>query len=126
LLGEATNSALQGLHVGRGSVSPRALAAYYYSFLHTARKFGSSTFCPIVVDAPNQQGQDPSHLEKLMLFLLTEMPEDTQVIIGAESIGPKTTANVIDVTNKKKQVLREDSYEAVSNHISPYLQQLIF
>jgi len=49
--------AVQGLNIGRGSEGPRALAAYYFAFLHTAARYGSSTFCPIVVDAPNQQGQ---------------------------------------------------------------------
>jgi hypothetical protein len=49
---------VQGLNIGRGSEGPRARSAYYFAFLHTAAKYGTSTFCPIVVDAPNQQGQD--------------------------------------------------------------------
>src|SRR3954447_22946009 len=38
---------VQGLNIGRGSEGPRARAAYYFAFLHTAAKYGSSTFCPI-------------------------------------------------------------------------------
>ena len=50
----------------RGSEGPRGLAAYYYALLHTIREFGSATFCPIVVDAPKQQGQDRQHLPAII------------------------------------------------------------
>src|SRR4029077_7100663 len=50
----------------RGSGGPRGLAAYYYALLHTIREFGSATFCPIVVEAPNQQGHDRQHLPTII------------------------------------------------------------
>lgn len=118
-----TRGALQGLHIGRGSEGPRALAAYYYAFLHTARQFATATFCPIVIDAPNQQGQDQGHLQRIMQFLLSESPPDSQVIIGAETVGEASGANIVDVTFKKDQVLREDQYEAVLAHVRPFLIQ---
>jgi hypothetical protein len=70
---------VQGLKIGRGSEGPRALAAYYFAFLHTAENYGTSTFCPIVVDAPNQQGQDPDHLRRIMTFLLSQVPQNSQI-----------------------------------------------
>lgn len=93
-LADPEKLSLQGLNIGRGSEGPRALAAYYYAFLHTTFKFGTSTFCPIVIDAPNQQGQDPAHLQAIMSFLLAEAPGTSQVIIGAEfpSDDAKTAA----------------------------------
>jgi hypothetical protein len=124
-LGDGSKSALQGLHVGRGSVGPRALAAYYYAFLHTASVYGSSTFCPIVIDAPNQQGQDQGHLQRIMEFLLTEIPRDSQVIIGAETAGEGTTTNVKDISFKKDQVLRDDQYEFILEYVRPFLHQSI-
>lgn len=42
-----------------GSSRPRALLAYYFSILFTVQKFGDGTFCPVVIDSPNQQAQDP-------------------------------------------------------------------
>lgn len=122
-LAEMKGSFVQGLNIGRGSVQPRALASYYYAFLHTAREYGSSAFCPIVIDAPNQQGQDAEHLERIIKFLLTTIPLNGQVIIGAESIPDSWGAKVIDVTWKKDQVLREDLYEETFHYISPYLTQ---
>lgn len=113
---------VQGLHIGRGSEGPRALAAYYYAFLHTAREHGSSTFCPIVIDAPNQQGQDQAHLRQMMEFLLAKMPIGSQVIIGVETLPASANASVIDVSWKKDQVLREDAYEETLRHLQPYLR----
>ena len=42
---------------GRGSEGPRGLIAYYYAFLHTARRYSSSSFCPIVIDRPISKGK---------------------------------------------------------------------
>lgn len=115
---------LQGLNIGRGSEGPRALAAYYYAFLFTARQYGSSTFCPIVIDAPNQQGQDKNHLRKMMQFLLAGRPEDSQVILASETPpSPTSDILVVDVSWKKDQVLREDQYVQVLDYVSPFLAQ---
>jgi hypothetical protein len=115
---------VQGLHMGRGSEGPRALATYYYAFLHTAAQYGSSTFCPIVIDARNQQGQDPGHLERIMTLLLSQAPSDAQVIIGAETLAQMSLSDdVIDVSWKKDQVLREDAYDATVQYIQPFLEQ---
>jgi hypothetical protein len=115
---------LQGLYIGRGSEGPRALAVYYYSFLHTAKNHGSSAFCPIVVDAPNQQGQDKDHLRRIMQLLLNEAPSHAQVIIASETAPPSTVDTVIlDVSWKKDQVLRDDKYEEVLNYVNPFLAQ---
>jgi hypothetical protein len=114
---------VQGLNIGRGSEGPRARAAYYFAFLHTAANFGSSTFCPIVVDAPNQQGQDQGHLQTIMTFLLSQTPQSAQIIIGAETVFPDTKAEIIDVSWKKDQVLREDAYAQTLDHVRPFLDQ---
>jgi hypothetical protein len=114
---------VQGLNIGRGSEGPRARAAYYFAFLHTVAKYGTATFCPIVVDAPNQQGQDQGHLQTIMKFLLSQVPQDAQLIMGAEIIFEETQAEVIDVSWKKDQVLREDAYAQTLDHIRPFLDQ---
>jgi hypothetical protein len=66
------NTGLQGIEVGRGSAGPRGLAAYYYAFCQTARHFPNSAFCPLVLDEPNQQGQDKTHLPMLIRFLFRQ------------------------------------------------------
>jgi hypothetical protein len=39
-----------------GSDLPRALLAHYYSVLHAIQHYGSSVYCPIIIELPNQQG----------------------------------------------------------------------
>ncbi|WP_436799737.1 hypothetical protein [Peribacillus frigoritolerans] len=39
----------------KGNNQPRALLAYYYSVLNVNYIYSNSTFCPIVIDSPNQQ-----------------------------------------------------------------------
>jgi len=126
-LPENAAKSIQGTNIGRGSEGPRALTAYYYAFLQTARKFGSSAFCPIVVDAPNQQGQDTSHLDQIMQFLLTKMPHDSQLIVATESISKAASqeATVLQLSARKNQVLNSDEYETVSNYMNQYLSQLL-
>ena len=122
---ESGRDPLAGLQIGRGSEGPRARAAYYYAFLQTTREFGSSTFCPIVVDAPNQQGQDKGHLDQILRFLIDEAPENSQVIIGTEAASDDLDAEIKDISNEKNRVLAADQFDEVTAHIAPYLQQSI-
>lgn len=111
----------------RGSEGPRGLAAYYFAFLHTVRSFGSSAFCPIVIDAPNQQGQDGEHLPAIISFLVNKRPKDAQLILGVEeSVGiTEKDAEIIDVGVAKRQLLSEYQFDSVTEHLRPYLAQLV-
>lgn len=111
----------------RGSEGPRGLAAYYYAFLHTVRSFGTSAFCPIVIDAPNQQGQDGEHLPAIISFLVNKRPRDAQLILGVEEpVGiTDKEASIIGVGVAKRQLLSDNEFEAVSEHLRPYLAQLV-
>jgi hypothetical protein len=110
---------------GRGSEGPRGIIAYYYAFLHTARKYSSSAFCPIVIDAPNQQGQDD--MQRVMRFIIDKRPPDSQVIVGTEDLFGLTDhdAAIVNVGRRKNQLLDEDLYGEVSDIVRPYLGQLI-
>ena len=98
---------IQGVNIGRGSEGPRALAAYYYAFLNVVHEYGSCVYCPIVIDAPNQQGQDRRHLTRIMEFLLAQVPPDSQVIIGSEALISKYEADadldILQIGWRKKQ-----------------------
>jgi uncharacterized Zn finger protein (UPF0148 family) len=111
----------------RGSEGPRGLAAYYYAFLHTVRGFGTSAFCPIVVDAPNQQGQDGEHLPTIISFLVNQRPKEAQLILGVEEpVGiTENDASIIEVGVAKRQLLSSSQFEPVSEHLRPYLAQLV-
>ena len=98
---------------GRGSEGPRALIAYYYAFLHTARQYSSSSFCPIVIDAPNQQGQDD--MQRVMRFIVDKRPAGSQVVVATEDLFGLTEsdASIVHVGKRKNQLLDEDLYDEV-------------
>jgi hypothetical protein len=118
---------LSSVSVRRGSEGPRGLMAYYYAFLQTARKYSSSAFCPIVIDAPNQQGQDDLNMPRIMKFILEDRPADSQVIVATEQLFgvDPATVDVKEVGKRSHQVLREEDFESVSDLMRPYLGQLI-
>jgi hypothetical protein len=111
----------------RGSEGPRGLAAYDYAILHTAREFGSSVFCPLVIDAPNQQGQDDQHLPAIISFLVKRRPSGAQLILGVEqAVGiTDNDARIVNVGMSKNQLLSDADFEDVSDHLRPYLAQVV-
>ncbi|HYD71449.1 hypothetical protein [Azospirillum sp.] len=113
--------------LGRGSETPRTLFAYYFSVIASAYHFRSSPFCPVVIDAPNQQGQDTSHLRAVMRFAFNFLPEGTQVIVGAESeygLDVKDVS-VYKVGQAKRRVLDPEKYNEVMDVMRPYLGYLL-
>jgi hypothetical protein len=126
-LKERNRFGIAGINLGRGSERPRALLAYYYAFLQTVRKHSSSVFCPLVIDAPNQQGQDARHMPAMMQFIVDEYPNEAQVIIAAESLFELSAdrVQIVDVGGTENRVLRNEQYASVSDAIRPYLGQLI-
>ena len=110
---------------GRGSEGPRGIIAFYYAFLHTARRYSSCAFCPIVIDAPNQQGQDD--MQRIMRFIIDKRPADSQVIVATEDLFGLTEADatIVHVGKRANQLLDEDRYDEVSNAVRSYLEHLI-
>ncbi len=118
---------IQTIKAARGSEGPRGLLAYYYAFLHTRARYNSSTTFPIVVDAPNQQGQDKLHLPEIVKFLFVRAPTDTQVIVAVEEAGKDLPADVEVQTygEKKRQVLRDSEFEDIRRRFLLYTNQMI-
>jgi hypothetical protein len=113
---------LSGVNIGRGSEGPRALLVYYFAFLRIAATYSSSVYCPIVIDAPNQQGQDKTHMPAMMKLMIEQAPPNSQLIIGAEDeygLSGDQIA-VIDVSGQKDHVLRLDQFERVAEVVRPY------
>jgi len=108
-----------------GSAMPRALMAYYYSILNVIKKYGSSAFCPIIVDSPNQQGQDKENLPRLINFIIDKQPKDSQLILGLEEIPDGHTNEYIIELVEELSLLQSDDYEEVMSEIKPYLKEII-
>ena len=69
-----------------GSDLPRSLLAQYYAFLHTMQKFNNFVLCPMLIDSPFQQEQDPTNKTAIMDFILSKRLSDQQLIVATISI----------------------------------------
>lgn len=108
-----------------GSALPRSLMAYYYSILHVIKNNGTSTYCPIVIDSPNQQGLDKENLALLLDFIVTNQPEDSQLILSIEEThGFKFDGDIIELTGNRS-LLDSNEYDEVLEIVRPYLSPFI-
>jgi len=107
-----------------GSDQPRALLAYFYSYVHTVLQFGACTLCPMVIDSPNQQDQDAENIEAMFSFIFKERPAEAQSILGTVSLhGISHRGKTIKLQNED-HLLQASEYEAVGDELQPYLDQL--
>lgn len=120
---QGSRDAITSPKLARGSAGTRELLAYYFAVLFSAREHSSSVFCPIVIDAPNQQGQDSHHLAIIYDFLANTRPHGAQIIFSAEepNIEPNDDINLEWVGNEKNRLLREERYEVIFSEMKPYL-----
>lgn len=109
-----------------GSSRPRALIAYYFTFFHLMHRFSSTTYCPLIVDSPNQQDQDIEHIDKIMEFINKNQPQNSQLILGlAETYGVDFNCKVVELTTKY-ELLQKNEYELVHNELGNKLETLWF
>lgn len=109
-----------------GSSRPRALIAYYFTFFHLMMKYSSSTYCPIIIDSPNQQDQDIEHIDKIMGFINHNQPASSQMILGlAETYGEDFNCKVIEL-KEKYSLLQKSEYEEVADEMILKQQELWF
>ncbi len=101
-----------------GSDLPRALLAQYFALLHTMKKFGGTKVCPLIIDSPQQQEQDPSNVSAIFKFIFSKALDGQQLILGTistEAVPYETIpdgANRIVLSNEKYSVLRRDQFSA--------------
>jgi hypothetical protein len=108
-----------------GSDLPRALLAYYYAFVHTMRAASASSLCPLIVDSPVQQDQDPDNATRIIKFALERVPNGTQLILGTVSLHGADYDGYVIRTEDKYHLLSSDAYEEVSDLMKPYYAKLI-
>jgi hypothetical protein len=92
--------------------------AYYFAILHVMTKHSTSTFCPMVIDSPNQQDQDRTNMVRMLNFIRDNRPADSQLILGlVDQFGVEFGGDVIELKNKH-QLLSDDDYEELSSELS--------
>ena len=101
-----------------GSTLPRALLAYQFAILSLISEHSPATVCPIIIDAPNQQGQDKEHLPQILKFIAENQPVGTQLILGIESdTGVEFGGRTIYTPAEKYALLQSDQYASVHAEI---------
>jgi hypothetical protein len=68
-----------------GSGGPRSILAYYGALWRTCFGPYRSFSIPLVIDAPNQQGQDNINLPRVLKYIAENLPSGAQVILGTEN-----------------------------------------
>lgn len=108
-----------------GSDLPRAVLAYDFAFLHTMHKFSGGVACPIVIDSPVQQDQDPENAARMIDFIFNRAPDGVQVILGTVSLhGVRYPGRPIETVDKFS-VLTPDLYDEVRDQMAPLFQQML-
>ena len=107
-----------------GSDLPRAVLAYSYAVLHTMSIYGSGTFCPIVIDSPNQQDQDLLNWPRIVKFIDTQTADSWQLVLGSVdlpdgSIGGKT----VRLTNKRA-LMQQVRFDVAKEETNNLLEQI--
>jgi hypothetical protein len=108
-----------------GSNLPRALLAYYFSLLHTIQRYGDGTFCPIVIDSPNQQAQDKANLAAMLGFIRDNQPSGSQLILGfEEDLGLDIPGTRIEL-DRKYHLLQAEQYQETAEIVLPLLSAML-
>jgi hypothetical protein len=101
-----------------GSGGPRSILAYYGALWSTCLGQYASFAIPLVIDSPNQQGQDDINLPKVLKYIANALPSGTQIIVGTEMETDHAFDKKITLDRPYK-LLREDEYEEVSRVVEP-------
>jgi hypothetical protein len=106
-----------------GSGGPRSLLAYYAALWRTSLGIHGSFSIPLVIDAPQQQGQDEKNLPKIIQFIANDLPKDAQIVLGIETKTEEHFDNVIEL-NDPYHLLQPDEYGAVQQLVDPFLKSM--
>ena len=103
-----------------GSDQPRAVLAYQFSVLDAIARKRNATFCPIVIDAPNQQEQDIENLNRILRFIPENCPEGSQLVLGlVDDAGIQFGGKIIEL-ERKFSLLEQESYSGVAEELRYY------
>jgi hypothetical protein len=106
-----------------GSGGPRSILAYYSALWKASLgEFGSFSI-PLVIDSPQQQGQDETNLLKIVEYVAKRLPEGSQILLGTEKMATEQFDHVIELDHPYR-LLEEAEYDEVNAIIEPYLVQM--
>lgn len=111
-----------------GSSGPRAVLAMHMALLSTHLEYGYTPLFPFIVDTPQQSGQDPDSLSKMLTIALIGNGHcNGQVILATESIPTgwelPEGCKVINFESKRR-VLSSSYYAEGVNVLAPLVKAM--
>lgn len=103
-----------------GSGGPRSVLAYYGALWRTCLGQHGSFAAPLVIDSPNQQGQDDINLPKVLQYLANDLPQDSQVIVGTEMDTQHEFDNRI-VLDEPYRLLTTQEFKSIHEEMEPLI-----
>lgn len=95
-----------------GSEKPRIILAYYIALYLYNLERGENIFNFIIIDTPNQQGQDSKNLKNIDSIMEYLLDARGQAIIGTERVtGYEEKANKVIELKHYKRCLKVESYD---------------
>jgi hypothetical protein len=73
-----------------GSAAPRSILAMHLALLRTNVEYGDTAIFPLVVDTPQQQGQDDNNLRAMIELLGRSAGNEHQILLAAERVPEGT------------------------------------
>ena len=106
-----------------GSGGPRSVLAYYSAFWRTSlSKYGSFSV-PVVINSPQQQGQDAGNLPIMISHIAKELPSNMQVILAVEAPTQYPFDKVIEL-DEPYHLLRSEDFNSVHAVVLPFLDSM--
>jgi hypothetical protein len=106
-----------------GSGGPRSILAYYAALWRTCHSNTGAYSIPVVIDSPNQQGQDDINLPTVLKFIAKELPDDMQLIVGLESSADFKFDKELRL-DAQYSLLKEEEWGVVADFVEPLLNQM--
>jgi hypothetical protein len=106
-----------------GSGGPRAILAYYAAIWRASFGEHGSFSVPLVIDSPQQQGQDDVNLPKMIEYVAKNLPLGAQVLLGIETTTTEKFDHVIELSDPY-QFLQGDKYDETNAEIAPLVRQM--
>lgn len=95
-----------------GSEGPRIILSYHLALYLYNLQRGENPFNWLVIDTPNQQGQDEKNLKNIDSLISLMLSDKGQVIIGTErETGYEDKSSKVIRLTKYKRCLNPDTYE---------------
>jgi len=107
-----------------GSGGPRSTLAFYSAIWNACYGEYAEYSIPIVIDSPNQKGQDQFNLPKVLSFISNDLPSDAQIIISSE-VESEEDFDMVTVFDKPYSILNADYYDELSQSVDPLVTDMM-